>query len=164
MAKRGVAAEMRRHAEAAAEMVRAEYRRELDFSEATIGAVEAILNGFWNGGNNSDELIAKIALLFGSYIGELIRNCFPQAKWVRSASAPGGVESPFIQLGDIQLFPISWCYKRLYNGPADSVVSKYLAFRQAIDARSAEAEPGTAPDAAGTLVFWSSSLLPPPGR
>ena len=49
-------------------------------------------------------------------------------------------------LDDIQLFPISWCYKRLYNGPEDSVVKKYLAFREVIDSRSQEAEPGAAAD------------------
>ena len=138
MAKRGVAAEMRRHAEAAAEMVFAEYGHKLDFSEPTIGAVEAILNGFWKEGVTSDTPVANITLLFGSYIGELIRTSFPRAKWVRDPPAPGGVESPFVQLGDIQLFPITWCYKRLYNGPDDSVATKYLAFRKVIDARSAK--------------------------
>jgi hypothetical protein len=136
MAKRGVASEMRKHADAAAEMVFAEYGHTLDFSEPTIGAVEAILNGFWKEGDLSEGLAANITLLFGSYIGELIREAFPDANWVRSESAPGGVESPYIQLDDIQLFPITWCYKRLYNGPDDSVVKKYLAFREVIDARN----------------------------
>jgi hypothetical protein len=139
MGKRGIASEMRRHAEAAAEMLRAEYGHELDFSESTIGAVEAILNGFWKEGLTPDTPVANITLLFGAYTGEIIRTCFPRAKWVRDPSAPGGVESPFIQLDDIQLFPITWCYKRLYNGPDDSVVKKYLAFRDVIDARNAEA-------------------------
>jgi hypothetical protein len=136
MAKRGVAAEMRKHAEAAAEMVLAEYGHKLDFSEPTIGAVEAILNGFWKEGDLSEELAANITLLFGSYIGELIREAFPNARWVRGESTPDGNESPCIQLDDIKLFPITWCYKRLYNGPDDSVVKKYLAFREVIDSRS----------------------------
>lgn len=147
MAKR-VATEMRSHAEAAAEMVFAEYGHAMDFSEPTIGAVESVLNGFWKEGNVGEHA-PKTALLFGAYIGELIRNCFPEAKWVRSASAPGAVASPFIQLDDIKLFPISWCYKRLHNGPDDSVVKKYLAFREVIDSRGQDAEPGAAPDPAG---------------
>lgn len=136
MAKRGIAAEMRVHAEAAAEMVFAEYGHTLDFSEPTIGAVEAILDGFWKEGGLSDDLAANIALLFGSYIGELVREAFPEAKWVRGESSPDSAGSPYIQLDDIKLFPVTWCYKRQYNGPDDSVVKKYLAFREVIDARS----------------------------
>ena len=116
-----------------------EYEHQLDFSEPTIGAVEVLLNGLWKSGGNSDELVSS-SLLFGAYIGEMIRTCFPQARWVRDASAPGGEESPFIQLDDIKLFPISWCYKRLLNGPDDSVVKKYLAFRKFIDQRSKEGQ------------------------
>ncbi len=140
MAKRDVGAEMRKHADAAAEMVLAEYGHRLDFSEPTVGAVEAILNGFWKEGHFSEDLAANITLLFGAYIGELIREAFHDAQWVRSESAPGGIESPCIQLDDIELFPISWCYKRLYNGPDDSVVNKYLTFRKVMDSRSQEAE------------------------
>jgi hypothetical protein len=136
MAKRGVVAEMRKHAEAAAEMVLAEYEIKLDFSEPTIGSVEAILNGFWEEGDLSDDLAANITLLFGSYIGELIRKAFPEATWVRSRSADRGDEPAYIKLDDIKLFPITWCYKRLYNGPDDSVVQKFLAFREVIDSRS----------------------------
>jgi hypothetical protein len=145
VAKRGVAAEMRKHAKAAAEMVLAEYGHHLDFSEPTIGTVEAILNGFWKEGGISEDLAGNITLLFGSYIGEMIREAFPDAKWVRIETAPGGLSSPYIRLDDIQLFPITWCYKRLYNGPDDSVVNKYLAFRKVIDARIAGAEPSSGP-------------------
>lgn len=136
MAGLSVGAEMRKHAEAAAEMVFAEYGLKLDFSEPTIGSVEAILNGFWEGGDLSGDLAANITLLFGSYIGELIREAFPDAKWVRSRSADRGDEPAYIKLDDIKLFPITWCYKRLYNGPDESVATKYLAFRDFIDSRS----------------------------
>ena len=136
MAKSDLARDMRRHAEAAAEMVLAEYQHDLDFSEPTIGAVDAILNGFWRERGSSDDLSASIALLFGSYVGELIRHGFPQATWVRVESAPDGLDSPFVQVDDIQLFPMTWCYKQLHNGPEDSVTDKYLAFRNVMDERS----------------------------
>ncbi|MCI0457032.1 MAG: hypothetical protein L0Z62_08640 [Gemmataceae bacterium] len=137
--------EMARYAQTAAEMVLAEYGRELDFTEPTIGAVEAILNGFWQEGGNSDELLTKVALLFGSYIGEMIRNCYPEATWIGGSMTPDA-PSPMLRVGDIDLYPISWCYKRLYNGPADNVVNKYLAFRQAIAGRGHDAEPDATPD------------------
>lgn len=126
--------EMHRHALAASEMVRAEYGHELDFSEATIGAVEAILNGFWKEIDTSRADFSNVALLFGSYIGEIVRCYFPKASWEPSP-LDSETGSPIIKLDDIELFPISWCFKRLYNGPADSVVTKYLAFRKVIDER-----------------------------
>jgi hypothetical protein len=131
-----VNAAMSRHARAAAEMVRAEYGHDLDFSESTVGAVEAILNGLWKErDDNSNDMFANAALLFGSYIGEMIRTCFPQASWLPGSLTPDA-PSPVLRVGDIDLSPVAWCFKRLYNGPKDSVVEKYLAFREAIDARN----------------------------
>jgi hypothetical protein len=142
-----VNSEMRRHAQAAADMVQAEYGKKMDlkmdFTEATLGAVEAILNGFWQEGGCPDDFLATVALLFGSYIGEVIRNCFPQATWIPGSTTPDAAP-PTLRVGDIDVFPMVWCSKRLYNGPQDSVVDKYLAFRQAIDSREATVKPGAA--------------------
>ena len=132
MPTNNVNAEMARRAKVAAEMVRSEFGRELDFTEPTIGAVEAILNAFWEERANQDVSLPTVSLLFGSYIGEMIRNCFPQATWLDGSNTPNS-ESPTLRVGDIDLFPLSWCYKRLTHGPAESVVEKYVAFRHAID-------------------------------
>ncbi|HEV3263411.1 MAG TPA: hypothetical protein VG013_41635 [Gemmataceae bacterium] len=136
-------AQMARFARDAAEMVRAEYGHELDFSEPTIGAVEALLNGFWQDAEKSDELFRKVALLFGSYIGEMIRTHYPQATWSGGSLTPDA-PPPSLHVGEIELSPIVWCFKRLYNGPGDSVVNKYLAFRQAVTEGGQDAEPGAA--------------------
>jgi hypothetical protein len=146
VAKVGVAADMRTHAEAAVEMVRAEYGRALDFSEPTIGAVEALLNGLWKEADEADRtggLFAKSALLF-AYIGELIRTRYPRARWVGGSITPDA-PPPFVRLGDIDVYPVVWCFKQLYNGPSDSVVEKYLTFRQAAADRGHDAEPRGAP-------------------
>jgi len=127
-------AEMAKHARAAAEMVLAEYGRDLDFSEPTIGDVESLLNGFWQEGSNTDDLFATVALLLGSYLGEMIRSHYPEAAWVGGSLIPTA-PPPTLQLGELEVSPIAWCYKRLYNGPADSVVNNYLAFRKAIAER-----------------------------
>lgn len=132
-----VKAEMGEHARAVAHMVREEYGHELDFSEPTIGAVESILNGFWQEGGNTNDELAKWSTLFGAYIGEMIRNCFPQATWVSGAATPLG--DPYIRVDDIELYPVTWCFKRLHNGPADSVVKKYLAFREVMYSREPDA-------------------------
>jgi hypothetical protein len=126
--------EMAKNAREAIEMVRADYGRELDFSEPTIGDVEALLNGFWQHSDASQEIFTNIALLFGSYIGELIRAHHPQASWV-DGSLTTDAPPPQVRLGDIDVSPIVWCFKRLHNGPVDSVVNKYLAFRQAASNR-----------------------------
>jgi hypothetical protein len=138
-----VTAEMKRHARSAVEMVMAEYGErmeeaglQLDFSEKTIGLVESLLDNLHKAGNNTEELVRKFSLLFGAYIGEMIRDCFPEAQWVAGENDEYGPGAPFLELKDIKLFPITWCYKRLYNGPQDSVVKKYLAFRAEIDART----------------------------
>lgn len=141
-------AQMARFARDAAEMVRAEYGHELDFSAPTIGAVESLLNGFWMEEEKSDELFTKVALLFGSYIGEMIRAHYPQASWAGGSLTPDA-PPPSLHVGDIELSPIVWCFKRLYNGPGDSVVSKYMAFRQAAAERGQDAKPGAAPDHGG---------------
>jgi hypothetical protein len=151
MAERGVAAEMRGHAEAAAQMVLEEYGHTLDFSEPTIGAVESLLDGLWKDASEADKsgtLFRNFALLFGSYIGELIRTRYPRARWVGGSLTPDA-PPPFVRLGDIDVNPIVWCFKRLHNGPKDGVVEKYLAFRQVADERGHQAEPGAAPDPEG---------------
>jgi hypothetical protein len=138
-------AQMARFAKDAAEMVRAEYGQELDFSEPSIGAVEGLLNGFWQDGERSDELFTKVALLFGSYIGEMIRANYPQATWSGGSLTPDA-PPPSLHVGDIEVSPIVWCFKRLYNGPDDSIVNKYLAFRQAASERGQDPEPGATAD------------------
>jgi hypothetical protein len=105
-------AEMRKHALAAAQMVREEYQRDLDFSEATIGAVEAILNGFWKDGDNS--VFPKIIQLFASYIGEMIRHQFPAASWL-PAPSESATGSPNIVLDDIELFPFTFGFPQSHR-------------------------------------------------
>ena len=143
MANRGIAAEMRKHAEAAAEMVQSEYGHTMDFSEPTIGAVESLLNGLWKEQNEADRkngLYWKFALLFGSYIGDLIRERYPKARWIDGSTTPDA-PPPVVRLGVIDVSPIVWCFKRLCNGPVDGVVAKYLAFREAADERGHAPEP-----------------------
>jgi hypothetical protein len=129
--------EMAGHARAAAEMVLAEYGYELDFSEPTIGAVEALLDGFSRGGDDRG-LFMRVALLFGSYIGEMVRGSDPRARWVAGALSPDA-SPPFLRAGTIEISPIVWCFKRLHYGASASVVDKYMAFRQAASERDPDA-------------------------
>jgi hypothetical protein len=129
--------EMAGHARAAAKMVLAEYGYKLDFSEPTIGAVEALLDGFSREGDDR-ELFARVALLFGSYIGEIIRGYDPGASWVTGSLSPDA-PPPFLRAGTIEVSPIVWCFKRLHHGASAGVVDKYMAFRQAASERDRDA-------------------------
>lgn len=122
--------EMAQHARAAAEMVLEEYGHEMDFSEPTIGAVESLLSALHDDPDDSSELYAQFALLFGAYIGEMIRAHYPDAIWIEG-SLTLDAPPPLVRVGHIDISPIVWCFKRLHNGPAESVVTKYLAFRDA---------------------------------
>lgn len=121
-----ISTEMETHAKAAIEMVLAEYDHTLDLSEPSIGDISAILNALWQSRDISDEFIETAALLFGSYIGEAIRHNFILASWDKTGS-----ESAFLRINGVNYFPIEWCYRQLKNGPTDSVVDQYIAFREA---------------------------------
>jgi hypothetical protein len=123
-------AELARQADWAVVTVRSAYRKELDFSEQSVGIVEAILNEMWAEGNNPVELLGQTAVLFGAYIGEMIRKQCPQAYWTDGSLTPEE-PPPSLVVGEISISPIAWCFKRLSNGPSDSVVEKYMAFRRA---------------------------------
>lgn len=123
--------QMSNHAKAAAEMILAEYGQTLDYSEKTIGAVSAILNGLREGDDKSDEFHKTIALLFGSYIGEVIRYAFPHASWQRGIEEPE-FEVAVIQLNETALHPISWCLDQLQHGKEHSVANIYMEFREAL--------------------------------
>jgi hypothetical protein len=123
-------AEMARHAQAAIEMVRSAFGHELDLSEATIGAVESLLNAFHESDDTTPEMLTNTALMFGAYIGELVRAHCPHATWTDGSLTPDA-PPPSLVVGSIEISPLVWCFKRLHNGSADSVVDKYLAFRDA---------------------------------
>lgn len=125
-----VSTQMARFSTDATDMVRVEFGRELDFSEASMGAVDAVLNQIMQGAESSDELFQNTALLFGSYIGETIRFHYQGATWLPGSLAYDA-PPPSLSIGKIVVSPIAWCFKRLHYGPAASVVEKYLAFREA---------------------------------
>jgi hypothetical protein len=135
-----VSVELANHAKAAAEMVLAEYGQELDFSEPTVGAVAAILNALRDGGDTSDDFLETAALLFGSYTGEVVRHAFRQASWHRTTEELRSAVA-FLRVNGIDLFPIVWCQRQLRDEQESSVDSKYIAYREAINAGESIAKP-----------------------
>jgi hypothetical protein len=143
-----VHSEMQQRAREAIEMAATVYAEKLIFTEPTVEAVERILHSLGADGGLSDDERARVAWAFGPYLGEVIRRQFPDARWERFHPTYEQA-GPYIQLGDIQVFPVLWCYKRLHNGPLDSIAQKYRAFREAHAAGEGAAERGAAPDRGG---------------
>lgn len=126
------AAEMKKHADAAVEMLTEEYGAQLrasgiqmDFSEQTVGIVESVLGAFHEDEELDPQTLKNMSLLFGAYVGEILRKQFPKAQWAEDQRG-----AKFIQVGTSQASPVAWCYKRLVNG--ESVFEKYMTFRNHI--------------------------------
>jgi hypothetical protein len=137
MPKDEVIAEMQRRAGEAVEMAATVYDERLDFAELSVEAVDRILDSLGADSTLSDDDRARVAWAFGPYLGEVIRKEFSEARWERFHPTYDKA-GPFIQLGEIQVFPVLWCYKRLHNGRPDSVALKYQAFRNAHAARGVQ--------------------------
>ncbi len=74
----------------------------------------------------SDQELAGLAVVYGAYVGEVIRHGETKARWGRDHPAAGPNSYPlFWGAGDACSFPLAWCQKRLQNGDEDSIVYKF---------------------------------------
>ena len=121
------------------------FGKELNYSEDSVKDVEGIL-GFYSEDlhpgflkkmmrkflkeNPSDAQISSMAIVWGSYIGEVFkRNAPVPCEWsVENVFGDG--EVLHLKAGDSRLFPIEKAYKRLINGAEDSVWSFYTVFKE----------------------------------
>ena len=127
-----VAEQMRELAEQATIMARDLHGITLDYSEASVEHVEAILDSLhhqnrpgplgWlsrRGGARLDERkLYGVALMYGAYLGEVMRRHWG-GTWVEDLPE----DQPWytIQFGTTSLFPINKAHKRLVNGEEDHV-------------------------------------------
>jgi hypothetical protein len=116
----------------AVHMAKDVFGHELDYSEASLGAVEVILGLVAETIDRSDTSELKhFATIFGAYVGEVTRKVYPDAIW-RSSHPDYPGFSPFLDAGHLGIFPCSWCFKRLYSGAADAIPQKYITFRRSM--------------------------------
>ncbi len=73
---------------------------------------------------NSDEGFKGLATALGAYVGECVRRHSPGAHWEGDHPVAGERSYPLYWRGG-ESFPITWCYKRIENGPEDNVWVKY---------------------------------------
>jgi hypothetical protein len=103
----------------------------LDYSPASIEKVEQALGKSYEEGQrlNSSAAAKPIAIFFGAYIGEVIRRSEPDSGWLPEQAVGKERLYPLRWLGG-EHFPVDWCYRRLVNGPQDSVWVKYTTLKQ----------------------------------
>jgi hypothetical protein len=99
---------------------------ELDFSHASIKQVEMILSTIHleYTRTKDDDGLNGIALEFGAYIITTIEKNTEKGRWERNHPQFGEATFPFYW-HDATLFPYEWCRKRIFDGEADNVWTKY---------------------------------------
>lgn len=114
------------------------YQTNLDFSRESIEKVEEVLGKIHEDylTRTSEGGFQGLATAFGAYIGEVIRRAEPESKWERDHPAAGEKTYP-LHWGGGDIFPCTWCYKRIVNGPEDNVWHKYLILKQQRDEKNA---------------------------
>lgn len=98
----------------------------LDFSHESIDAVEQVLGALHDDykSTGNDDGFAGIALEFAAYIISAVERNLSHGKWQRDHDKMGPETFPYHWDGKT-IFPQSWCMKRLLDGPADNVATKY---------------------------------------
>ena len=111
------------------------YGIDLDFTPESVRLVEQILEdihdkngkGLWRrllGRGLSGDAAAKLARMYGSYVGESLLRTWG-GRWEKDHAVAGAGSYPIFCRGN-ESFPLGWCYKRLMNGPEDNVWHKVL--------------------------------------
>ena len=125
--KKPPAAEIQEYLCGLAEMIaRDHYATTLDFSVNSICDVEMILGKIheYYAEEHNDDGLHGIALEFAAYIVTVIQKHFGPAEWKRDCKIMGKDSFP-LYWRDSKLYPYGWCIKRIFDGPGDSVLSKF---------------------------------------
>ena len=126
---------MAEHAQEAVANAEAVHGVHLDYTPESIEKVEGILAAIYSssprglisrllGRGLSDDEAARLARMYGSYVGESLLRKWG-GHWEKDHPVAGPGSYPITCRGH-QSFPLGWCYKRLRNGPEDNVWHKVL--------------------------------------
>ncbi|MBY0597397.1 hypothetical protein [Bacillus bingmayongensis] len=112
------------------------FDKTFNYSEENIKELEEILDYYTNDlrdkevSGNEEEIptenqIYTMALIWGSYLGEVLkRHIAQEAEWIQG-KVFNGEEVLHLQVGEWKVFPIDKVYKRFVNGREDNVISFY---------------------------------------
>jgi len=101
----------------------------LDFTPQSVESVEKVLDSLTRAKNfqgYDDKDTRAEALIFGAYIGEVIRREHG-GEWSKDHLQAGPATYPLHWDGH-DSFPYNWCYKRLTQGESENVWHKYQYF------------------------------------
>jgi hypothetical protein len=104
---------------------------DLDYSIDSIQKVETILAMLHEQKSEQpgSTEVNRLASIYGSYVGEVIRRNEPGAFWEKDHKVGGNDSYPLIS-GEAEMFPMAWCYKRIEDGGEDNVWVKYQLLQE----------------------------------
>jgi len=100
---------MEGYAQAAVELAKTEFRRELDYSSESVDILDDILIVV---GESPDKDLDFEVRLWGSYLGELLRRRYAGG-WEMTQYPGGTVAVPAVDVRGSRLFPLMKVYRRL---------------------------------------------------
>jgi hypothetical protein len=104
----------------------------LDYSEASIKRADDALGKIRQEYllKKSEDGVWGLSVMFGAYVGEVIRRSDSKAFWKKDHLKIGEATFPlFWGVGDDCSFPVGWCQKRILNGEEDNIVFKLEVIR-----------------------------------
>ena len=101
----------------------------LDFSDSSISKVENFLSQLHDEyiKTGNDEGLHGLAIILGFYIMQVIEKNHGKGQLARDHSDFGENTFPFIW-NNRTMFPVAWCQKRIFDGDADNVETKYKVY------------------------------------
>ena len=112
---------MEGYAQAAVELAKTEFRRELDYSSESVDILDDILIVV---GESPDKDLDFEVRLWGSYLGELLRRRYAGG-WEMTQYPGGTVAVPAVDVRGSRLFPLMKVYRRLTVGEEEDLRSFY---------------------------------------
>jgi hypothetical protein len=128
MTEPGLAAAMQALALEAVEFARKHFDTDLDFSEASLEAAEAILGQLYDSlpmldPRPSTGQVWQMSKMWGGYVGEVIRRRWG-GEWMPEDPPQAGAFAT-LRIGAVEINPPARVYQRLTNGPPDNVWHYY---------------------------------------
>lgn len=121
MAFPDLGAMMEGYAQAAVELARTEFKRELDYTSESVDVLDEILVVV---SESPEKDIDFEVRLWGSYLGEVLRRRYAGG-WEMTQYPGGTVAVPAVDVRGSRLFPLMKVYRRLTAGEEEDLGSFY---------------------------------------
>jgi len=121
---------MENYSKKAISEAREKHNIDLDLSLESLKTTNELIQKLHSSGTFDKE---ETPMLYGAYIGEVIRNQVAKGFWVKDHPDNGRNTYPVKFSKDLYAFPVIWVRKHLENGEQDNVLHKFNAFKNAHD-------------------------------